>query len=154
MSKMISEVDDKFTAEEVAERFPEVDPGVKPFGSRVVLQIRSPLHKSRGGILLPADVSEAEYFLTQTGMVRALGSVAFRNRTTLAAWPEGEWAQPGMFVRMPKYNQDKWWVEYELPSKDKEGRAVKNKALFMMINDLDLLGERTGNPFAISGYLR
>lgn len=155
MTKIVSEVDDKWTQEEVDARFPDVDPGVKPSGSRVVLQIRSAVHKSRGGVWFPPDISESELFLTQTGMVRAVGPVAFRNRDTLELWPEGVWAKIGSFVRMPKYNQDKWWVEYEVPGgKNREGQTIKNKALFMMVNDLDILGERTGNPFAIAGYLR
>lgn len=152
MTKMKTEIDEPWTKEEIAERFPDVDPGVKAFGSRVILQIRSPKKRTRGGIVLPDDIGDTELFLTQTGRVRALGPVAFRNRDTLEPWPEGPWVEVGMFVRMPKFNQDKWWVEYEVPVK--EGQPVKNKALFMIVNDLTLLGERTGNPFAISGYIQ
>lgn len=142
-----SEVDEPFTDADIKLRFPDVNAGIKPFGTRVMLQIRSPVHKTRGGVILPEDVGDTELFLTQTAMVRELGPVAFRDRKTLEPWPEGNWVKPGMFVRMPKYNQDKWWVEYE-----REG-LPKGKALFMLINDLDLLGERTGNPFAIAAYV-
>lgn len=149
-----SEVDDKFTEAEVKQRFPHVNPGIRPCGTRVLLQVRSPMQKTRGGIMLPADVAEAELFLTQTAMVRELGPVAFKDRKTLEPWPEGAWVKPGMFVRMPKYNQDKWWVEYDTGETLEGGKIVFNRALFMLINDLDVLGERTGNPFAIAGYIR
>lgn len=143
-----SEVDAPWTQEEVDERFPKVNAGIKPFGSRLLLQVRSPVAKTRGGIVLPEDIKDTELFLTQTAMVRELGPVAFKNRQTLEPWPEGEWVKPGIFVRIPKFNQDKWWVEFDRP-----GFAHKSKALFMLINDLDILGERTGNPFAIAGYI-
>lgn len=151
MTKIKSEVDVEYSPEDIAERFPAVNPGVKAFGSRVILQIRSPRKRTKGGIELPDDVAETELFLTQTGMVRDIGPVAFRNRDTLEPWPEGAWVKEGTFVRMPKFNQDKWWVEYDMKLGD---RTVKNKALFMMIRDIDILGERTGNPFAISGYIQ
>lgn len=144
-----SEVDETYTEEEKKLRFPFVNPGIKPCGTRILLQVRSPVAKTKGGIVLPEDIAETELFLTQTAMVRELGPVAFRDRKTLEPWPEGAWVQPGMFIRMPKYNQDKWWVEFDRP-----GFAYKSKALFMLINDLDVLGERTGNPFAIAGYIR
>lgn len=123
--------------------FPDVDPGYKPFGSRVVVQIRSPLKVTKGGIIVTEDTQDVELWNTQIGRIRATGPVAFRKRDTLKAWPEGDWAKPGVFVRIPRYNQDKWWVEYEIKVGE---QTIVNKALFMMIDDLDLLGEKTGSP--------
>ena len=102
---------------------------------------------------MPDDVQEVEFWNTQTARVVAWGPVAFKNRDTLAPFPEGDWVKIGMFVRIPKYNQDKWWVEYETGLKDAGGKPIMNKALFMLINDLDILGEKTGNPLAVGAYL-
>lgn len=149
--KLKSEVESKYSQEDLDEAFPNVDPGIKPFGSRVLVQIRSPRAKTKGGLILTEDVKEIELWSTQTGMVRAVGPVAFRNRETLATFPEGEWVKEGMFVRIPKYNQDKWWVEYEIETT--KGVVVTNRALFMLINDLDILGEKTGNPLALKAFV-
>lgn len=146
MRKLKSEIEKPFTQEEVDAVFPNVDAGLKPFGSRVLVQVRSPRVLTRGGIIMIPDVQEVELWNTQTGMVRGVGPVAFRDRKTLEKWPEGDWVKEGMFIRVPKYNQDKWWVEYEI-------EKTANKALFMLINDLDLLGEKTGNPLAVGTSL-
>jgi len=152
-TKLKSEIESEYTQKEVDEVFPNVATGIKPFGSRVVVQIRSPRKQTQRGLLLPDDVQEVELWNTQTGMVREIGPVAFRNRTTLEKWPEGAWVKEGMFVRIPKYNQDKWWIEYDTGLLDSQGKSVMNKALFMMINDLDLLGEKVGNPLALKAYI-
>lgn len=143
------------TDEELLKAFPNVDPEIKPFGSRVVVQLRCPKTVSNGGIELPWETIETEMWNTQIGRVRSIGAVAFRNRTTLEPWPEGAWAKIGDFVRIPKFNQDKWFMEFEDTAKDFGGREVKCKGLllFMMINDLDLLGEKIGNPLNVKAYI-
>ena len=37
----------------IDQAFPEVDPGFIPFGSRVLVQIRTPMLTTRGGIVVP-----------------------------------------------------------------------------------------------------
>ena len=106
------EKDAPFTKEELAKAFPDVNPGFEPFGSRVIVQLRKPKIRTSGGIILAEESIETEKWNTQIGKVRAVGSVAFRNRTTLELWPEGNWVKVGDYVRIPKFNQDKWEVEY------------------------------------------
>lgn len=118
--------------ESVDQAFPEVDPGLKPFGSRVLVQIRTPMRKTKGGIHVPEESRETELWNTQVSKVIALGPVAYRNRDTLDLWPEGEWVSPGMFVRCPKYGGDRWQVEVP---------GSRDPALFVLFNDLDLGGE-------------
>jgi co-chaperonin GroES (HSP10) len=125
--------------------FPEVDPGVRPFGSRVLVQIRSPRKATRGGLILPDETKDTERWNTQVAKVIALGPVAFKNRTTLQPWPEGDWARPGAFVRVPKYGGDRWEVSY--------GPADDDKALFVIFDDLNLVGEVTGDPLAIRAFV-
>ena len=92
----------------IEEAFPTADPGAIPFGNRVLVQIRTPKKKSRGGIELIPEAVETELWNTQVARVVTLGPVAFRNRDTLEPWPEGDWCKPGDFVRVPKYGGDRW----------------------------------------------
>jgi len=127
----------------VDEAFPSVDPGVVPFGSRVLCQIRTPKAKTKGGIILTSDVRETEHYNTQVAKVVAVGPLAFHNRNTMEQWPEGAWAQPGDFVRIPRYGGDRWTV------KTADGDA----AVVVIFNDLDLVGKVTGDPLAIKAFL-
>lgn len=145
----------KSTEEDLLKAFPNVDPEIEPFGSRVIVQLRCPKTISDGGIELPSDSIETEMWNTQIGKVVKVGPVAFRNRSTQAEWPEGDWVKIGDYVRVPKFNQDKWFMNFEDTTKDFAGRVVKCKGyiLFMMINDLDLLGKKTGNPLNVKAYI-
>jgi co-chaperonin GroES (HSP10) len=132
----------KFGYSGVDEAFPVVDPGVQPFGSRVIVQIRSAKTKTANGIILPEDTQETERWNTQVAKVVAVGSLAFHNRNTMQPWPEGSWCEVGDFVRVPKYGGDKWSAEVD-------GKEV----LFVMFNDLDLLGRITGDPLSMKAYI-
>ncbi len=128
----------------IDDAFPPVEPGVQPFGSRVVVQIRSPKKKTKGGIILTEDAKDTEMWNTQVAKVIAVGELAFKNRNTQEAWPEGSWCQPGDFVRVPKYGGDKWSVR--LGEDDAE-------VLFVIFNDLDLIGKVTGDPLAMKAFV-
>lgn len=128
----------------IDEAFPPVDPGVQPFGSRVVVQIRAPKKKTKGGIILTGDTQDTEMWNTQVAKVITVGELAFKNRNTQEAWPEGSWCQPGDFVRVPKYGGDKWSVR--LGDDDAE-------ILFVIFNDLDLIGKVTGDPLAMKAFV-
>lgn len=132
-----------YTEEEIAIAFPDIEPGFEPFGSRVIVQLRSPKTKSKGGIILTHDSIETEMWNTQIAKVRAIGPVAFKNRDKCELWPEGEWCKVGDYIRIPKFNQDKWFVE----------TADKEYVLFMLINDIDLLAKKTGNPLEVKAYI-
>lgn len=125
--------------------FPDVDPGLQPFSSLVLLQIRRPRKKSEGGIHLPDDVVDAEKWNTQVALVRAVGPLAFMNRTTLQPWPEGAWAAVGDYVRIAKYTPDRWEVPF--------GPADDERALFTLVKDTDLLGKITGDPLAVKAFV-
>jgi co-chaperonin GroES (HSP10) len=116
----------------IDQAFPDADPGFTPFGSKVLVQIRTPMLKSRGGIALPQETRETEQWNTQVAKVIKLGPAAFCNRETLEEWPEGKWVQPGAFVRCPKYGGDRW--EVPVPNS-------LDMALFVVFDDLDLSGE-------------
>ena len=90
------------------EAFPAVEAGIRPFGSRVLVQIRTPKKKSSGGIILSNDTQDTEKWNTQIAKVISLGPLSFKNRNTMDSWPEGDWCTVGEFVRVAKYGGDRW----------------------------------------------
>lgn len=127
----------------LAEAFPDVAPGVQPFGSRVLVQIRTPRKVTRGGIILSSDTQDTEKWNTQVAKVISVGPLAFKNRNTQESWPEGEWCKQGDFVRVPKYGGDRWEV---VISRDES-------AMFVIFNDLDIIGQVTGDPLTIKAFI-
>lgn len=134
----------------IDDAFPVVDPGLKPFGSRIVVQIRSPRTVTRGGIIVPDDSRDTEFWNTQVAKVISLGPLAFKNRDTQEDWPEGAWCREGAFVRVPKFGGDKWFVD--LPGAE-SSRVGVDKACFTLFNDLDIIGEITCDPMEVIAYL-
>lgn len=128
---------------ELNEAFPKASPGIIPFGSRILVQIRSPRTKTASGIILDNGTKDTEKWNTQVAKVISVGPVAFKNRTTLEAWPEGNWCKPGDYVRVAKYGGDRWEVQ------NPEGES----ALFVIFNDLDIIGAVLGDPLAIRAFL-
>lgn len=122
------------------EAFPKADAGLKPFGSQVLVQMRTPPTRSKGGIVLVEESRETDQWNTQVAKIIAFGPVAFHNRETMEPWPECKdengnfrpWGPIGSYARVPKYGGDRWWV-------DSEGADAKS--LFVVFNDLDLIGE-------------
>jgi co-chaperonin GroES (HSP10) len=126
-----------------AEAFPDVHPGIQPFGSRVLVQIRTPRRVSRGGIILSAETQDTEKWNTQVAKVISVGPLAFKNRDTQKTWPEGEWCKPGDFVRVPKYGGDRWEVPVN----------KNDSAMFVIFNDLDIIGRVVGDPLAVKAFI-
>src|ERR1700744_3448056 len=80
----------KFDYDNLDSAFPKADPGLVPFGSDVLVQMRTPRTKSKGGIALVDEARETDMWNTQVARIVAFGPVAFCNRETLALWPEGQ----------------------------------------------------------------
>lgn len=86
---------------ELSDAFPDADPGIVPCGSRLLVQIRSPRSKSKGGIILTNNDRDTELWNTQIGKVVSMGALAFCNRNTREPWPEGAGARPGTLFAFP-----------------------------------------------------
>lgn len=142
MQELANKVD--FGYASVDEAFPPCEPGIHPFGSRVLVQIRTPKSKTKGGIILTSETRETDAWNTQIAKVILVGELAFKNRTTMDPWPEGSWCKPGDFVRVPKYGGDRWTV------KTTDG---EDEALLVIFNDLDLVGKVTGDPLTIKAFI-
>lgn len=130
-------------ASALKQAFPSADPGVRPLGSRILVQVRTPPAKSSGGILLTQNDRDTEKWNTQVAKVVSLGPLAFRNRNTQESWPEGRWCEVGDYVRVPKYGGDRWEVATE---RDDE------PAMFALFNDLELLAKVESDPLAVKAF--
>lgn len=129
---------------DLLQAFPTVDPGVKPLGSRVLVQVRTPQTTTKGGLFIPDSVRESEKWNTTVAKVISIGPLAFHNRNTLEPWPEGDWCQPGEFVRVPKYGGDRWEMATDDPD---------SPAHFVIYNDLDIIGLITVDPLLVKAYI-
>ena len=133
---------------EMAWAFPSVDPGAKPLGGRVMVQIRrSKKRTTKAGIVLVEETKETEKWNTQIGKVVDMGALAFRKRDSMQPWPEGAWCQIGDFIRVPKWGGDRW--EVKVPGEDHS----EDPALFIIINDHEVIGKITGNPLETRAFL-
>lgn len=120
------------SASELSTAFPEVIPGVKPLGARVLVQLRTVREKTQGGIVLVEDSKEFNKANTQLGKIVALGPIAFRNRDSGELWREGVWARPGDFVRIPKWGGDRF--ERKIP-------GTADTAVFCIFSDHELIAQ-------------
>lgn len=127
------------------EAFPIVDPGLKPLGSTVLVQIKQPVKKTKSGIHISSGEVTAERDNTQVAKVIGMGPLAFKNRNTQQPWPEGAWVSVGDFVRVPRYGGDRYYMPNPL---DKE-----TPALFVIFDDLNMKGLITGDPLAIKAFI-
>ena len=124
--------------------FPNVDPGHRAFGERVLVQLKTASSKTKGGIELVKETTDTESDNCQVARVVDIGAVAFKNRETLVPWPEGAWVTVGMYVRVPKYGGDRFYVP--IPGKNE-------KAVFVFFRDGDMIGEVTGDPLSVVAYI-
>jgi co-chaperonin GroES (HSP10) len=133
---------------ELAWAFPDVNPGQAPFGGRIIVQLRR-IKKTASGsrIILVSETKEAEKWNNMIGKVIAVGPLAFKNRDTMASWPEGSWANEGDYVRVPRWGGDRW--ERAVPGED----DTEDPVLFMTINDHELIARVTDDPLSFKAYV-
>ena len=129
----------------LVEAFPAADAGIRPFGSRVLVQIRTAKTQTAGGIILTTDTTDTEKWNTKVAKVISLGPLAFKNRNTMESWPEGDWCKEGDFVRVAKYGGDRW--EIPLPES-----STGETAMFVIFNDLDIMGS-VANPLKVKAFI-
>jgi len=125
--------------------YPDVDPGVAPLGGRVLVQLKRVKKTTTSGIVLVNETRDQEKWNTQTAKVVSIGPLAFKKKDTMETWPEGTWADVGDFVRVPKWGGDRFEVVI--------ANEPDEPALFMMINDHELIAKVTGDPLGYNEYL-
>jgi co-chaperonin GroES (HSP10) len=132
-------------AADIAWAFPSVDPGAKPLGGRVLVQLRRTKKTvTSAGIILVEETKETEKWNNMVAKVIENGPLAFKKRDSMEPWPEGSWCEPGDFIRVPKWGGDRWEVEV---SDDEE------KALFMILNDHEIIARVTGDPLLMRAFV-
>jgi co-chaperonin GroES (HSP10) len=114
--------------------FPEVDPGERPLGQLVLLQVKQPMTKTDGGIVLTQSDIETEFDNTQVAKVIALGKLAYHTRDTMQSWPEGAWVAVGDYVRISQHNGKRWTK----PIPGTRGSTVEERVTFVLIDDLHI----------------
>jgi co-chaperonin GroES (HSP10) len=130
---------------ELAWAFPNVSPGQRPFGGRVIVQLRR-IKKKAGMIIIVDETKENEKWNNMIGRIVSIGPLAFKNRDTMQPWAEGSWAEVGDFVRVPRWGGDRW--ERMVPNENGE-----DPVLFMTINDHELIAAVTDDPLSFKAYV-
>jgi co-chaperonin GroES (HSP10) len=149
----------EFLYDGLDEAFPKVDPGLEPFGSLVLVQVRQPKRKTAGGIIIADDTRATEHYRTQVAKVVSMGPLAFHSRDTMTLWPEGAWCSVGDFVRVPVYQGERFAVPFEVKTfeEDEKGRkhpkTDKEECVFVLFKDLAILGRITADPLKIRAFL-
>lgn len=135
--------------ERLAYAFPDVAPPYVPCGKNVLVQLRTPgafkTLPNGAKFYFTDETQDFMKYNIQTAVVRSLGPVAFKHRLEMTPFPEGDWAVPGEFVRVPKFGGDRVGV----PLNDENSRA----AYFLMINDTDITGRVYGDPLDLQGII-
>ena len=133
---------------EMAWAFPSVDPGAKPVGGRVLVQLRrTKKATTASGIILVEETKTTEKWQNMVAKVIEIGPLAFKHRDTMLSWPEGSWCTAGDYIRVPKWGGDRW--EVHVPGEDEN----EESALFMVLNDHEVIAKLTGDPLAVRAFL-
>lgn len=96
---------------DLKEAFPDVDPGIRPVGYKILVQLKRVAEKTKGGIILAADTRDADQAVAVVGRIVALGGSAYRDRITGNRWVDYPWVEVGQFVRVPRFGGDRFVVE-------------------------------------------
>jgi len=133
---------------DLRDAFPAVDPGAIPLGARVLVQLRRTKKTvTSAGIILVSETKETEKWQNMVAKVIALGPLAFKKRDTMESWVEGTWCEVGDYIRVPKWGGDRWEVPVPDESRDED------PALFMVLNDHEVIAKLTGDPLAMKAFL-
>ena len=138
---------DSTTGLDLAWAFPEVDPQAKPLGARILVQLKRTKKTTASGFILLQETKETEKWQNMVAKVLIIGPLAFKNRDTMQPWPEGSWCEVGDYVRVPKWGGDRWEVPVPNESPNEE------QALFMILNDHEVIATVTGDPLTMKAYL-
>jgi hypothetical protein len=95
-------------------------------------------------LVIVEETRETERWNTQIAKLVAVGPLAFKKKDDLTPWPEGIWAEIGDFVRCPRYGGDRWETSIE---------GEEEPALFVIVNDHELIAKITGDPLKVKAYL-
>lgn len=137
-----------FSDADIAWAFPSVEPGAKPLGGRILVQLRRTKKKTTSaGIILVEETKESEKWNNMVAKVIEIGPLAFKKRDTMESWPEGSWCAVGDYIRVPKWGGDRW--EVKVPGEDN----LEDPALFMILNDHEVIAKVTCSPLEMRAFI-
>lgn len=122
--------------EYVQKHFPEVDPGARPTGNQVMIQLRTVKERTASGLYLAEETKDFNKGNTQVARLVKCGQIAFKDRSTGETWKEGAWSEVGDIVLAPRYGG----FRFEVPVPN-----TGETAIFAIINDFDIKMVIEGN---------
>ncbi len=131
---------------ELQEHFPDVCVDIEPSGDLCLFQIKMP-KKRFGSIILAPETQDFDKWNTLIAKVVKIGKVAFKDADTLNVWPEGQWAEVGDYVLIPKYGSMK--IAKTFKTKD----GTEEKCLFALLRAKDIRAKIIGNPLDVEEYI-
>lgn len=84
------------------EAFPPVAHGRLPLLSNYIVQVRTAMQRSKGGIELLTETQEADTQNCTVGKVVAISDMCFKHSDG-TPWPEGESFKVGDYLQIPKF---------------------------------------------------
>lgn len=147
MAPLAVVANDGKTTDAESKFFPKVDPGFRPFGSRVLVQIRCAKSVSAGGIIFTDTTKDTQRDNTQVAKVLAVGPLAYRNRNSMEPWPEGPWCSEGKYVWIPKYGGIRF--ERKVPP---GVESYDDDIQFAVIDDLNVIGA-VDDPLSMKAFV-
>ena len=133
---------------ELAWAFPSVEPGAKPLGARILVQLRRAKKKmTASGIILAHETRDTERAQNMVAKVIEIGPLAFKHRETMLPWPEGSWCEVGDYIRVPKWGGDRWEIDNPGDEIDEE------KPTFAVLNDHEVIAKLTGDPLEMKAFV-
>ena len=97
--------------------------------------------------MLVSETKETEKWQNMVAKVLEIGPLAFKKRDTMEPWAEGSWCEVGDYIRVPKWGGDRW--EVPVPGESPE----EDPALFMVLNDHEIIAKLTGDPLAMKAFI-
>jgi len=113
----------------VAKHFPDVEPGAKPCGNQILVQLRTVQSKTSGGIVLVEETKDFNNGNTQLARIVKVGQIAFKDRNSGETWKEGAWASVGDIVIIPRWGG----FRFEIPID-----GTDEKAIFAVFEDFNV----------------
>jgi co-chaperonin GroES (HSP10) len=127
--------------------FPDVDPGERPCGSLILIQVKRAATRTKGGLHLTSSDQQTEYDNTKVAKVIALGPLAFKNRETGVEWPERAWFKVGDYIRLSQHNATTWTV----PLPGTRGIGIEERVVFGYMDELHVRGI-VNDPMATEAF--
>ena len=164
----------QFAYDSIDEAFPKVDPGRHPLGHNILVQVRQPKLKTKGGIIMTEGDRSTEHYNTRVAKVIECGAICFSSTHTadngpdqsprfssyLSLWPEGAWFKVGDFVEIPQYGGSRFVVPFKVTRNEFDfdfGKDVavlrEEEVTFAFFRAKDILALITSDPLMIKSYL-